>query len=117
MVAIQGDTHDSPFFDIDVLHTAFSFSELLMVAGLVCGLRKQQRTLIALGAISIGMVKSLCWNHPHIFRAKRRSIGITFKSWMTMLIAGNSSDTSMESTCVVDVPSIERSICGDICRE
>src|SRR5690242_16921438 len=88
-----------------------------MIAGLTCNLRKEERTLIALGAISIGMIELLGRNHSHILRAKRNSISITFKSGVTMLIEGNSGNTSMESTCVVDVPSIKCSICSDICRE
>src|SRR5438132_13984286 len=71
MSAIQSDPHETPLFDIDVLHTANAFGKLLVVAGLSCGFRKQERTLITLGTIAVCMVKFLCWDHQQLFRTKR----------------------------------------------
>src|SRR5260370_1523984 len=114
MSAIQSDPHETPLFDVNILHTANAFGKLLMVTGLCCGLRKEERTLITLGSIAIGMVKFLCWNHQQFFRTKRNAIGVTFKSWVSMLIEGNSGNSPVGSAHFVYVPSIKCRICSNI---
>src|SRR5205807_4921639 len=114
MSAIQSDPHETPLFDVDVLHTANTFGKLLMIAGLSCGFRKEERTLIALCAIAIGMVKLLCWDHQHFLRTKRNAIRITLKSGMAVLIEGNSGNSPLESARFIHVPGIKCSICSNI---
>src|SRR5690348_12483183 len=60
------------------------------------------------------MIELLCWDHSHFLWAKWDSIGITLKSRMGMLIERNSGDPSLESTGVIDVPSIKSSVCSYI---
>ncbi len=68
-VAIEGDTHQSACFDIDVLDTTFAFAKLLMQADLVRCLRKEQRATEPLGAIAIGMIELIGRMHAQASRA------------------------------------------------
>src|SRR4051794_14076305 len=114
MGTIQHDPHETPFFNIDVLHTANALDKLLVVAGLPCGLRKEKRALVTLGTIAVGMMKFLCWDHQQLFRTKRNTIGITLKGGMSMLIERNSGYSSMGSARFVDVPGIKCRMCSNI---
>src|SRR5437660_11733698 len=86
-----------------------------MIAGLSCRFRKEQRTLVALGTIPVGMVKFLCWDHLQFLRTEGNSICITFKSGMAVLIERYSGNSSMKSAGFIYVPGIKGCICGDIC--
>src|SRR6266481_2378186 len=86
MMPIHRDTQYSSFLDIDVFDTSFVFGKLLMIAALSCLFRQEQRTLVTLGAIAIGVVKLLRWNHSQFFRAQRNTIRITCVGGVSMLI-------------------------------
>src|SRR5260370_42125165 len=74
MSAIQSDPHETPLFEVNILHTANAFGKLLMVTGLSCGLRKEEWTLLTLGSIAIGMGKFFWWNHQQNVRRKMNVI-------------------------------------------
>jgi hypothetical protein len=113
-LAIQGDAHQPPSFLVDVLDTAFLFAKLLVVAGLLRRLRKEQRTAIALRAIAIGMLELVRGVHAQAARTEGGAIRIAFVDGMRMLVERNGGHPGTCGTGLVDVPGVIGSISGDM---
>jgi hypothetical protein len=118
--AIQHRTHDATGFDVNVFDTAFAFFELLMVAGLACLFWVQERTTVALGFISIGMLMGERGMHAQSLGTQRNTIRIAFDRRVAVLIQGNGSDATATGWTIVDVPCIisgvSRKVCGKMSK-
>jgi hypothetical protein len=112
-ISIEGHTHSSPFFPIEILDAPLPFDELLVITGGTCFRRYEQRAAKTLSPIAVGMMELDGWMHTQTFRAERYPIRIPLRLGVPMLIEWDSSDATMTSSVIIDVPGIKSGIgCG-----
>jgi hypothetical protein len=113
-VAIEGDTHLSSRFPVDILDTATTFGKLGVVAVFSRLLRKEQWTAEALGAIAIGMVELVGRMHAQALGTQRGAIDIAFIHRMGVLVEGHGSDAAMEGGALIHIAGVEGGSSRDI---
>ena len=106
-VAVQCDAHLPAHFPVDILDTAFPFGELGMIAVRAGGLRKEQGTAEAEGAIAIGMVELEGGLHAQFFGTDRGPISGPLVERVGMLVEWDGSDAAMEGSTLVDILGVK----------
>jgi hypothetical protein len=113
-LAIKRHAHQATSFQVEVFDTAFVLAKLLMVTGLACALRIEQRTAIALRPEAIGMPELVSGMHAQALRASRSAIGVAWHLVVGMLVERDGGNASTRCAGLVGVPAVEGSISGDM---
>lgn len=113
-VPIQQDPLDATGFPIHIFDAAFAFDKLLVLACPARFLWEEQRTLEALGAIAVSVLKPLGGMHGQANGASGSAIRQTSKRRGAVLVERDSSNAATMDHGLVDIPGIERRISGDV---
>lgn len=113
-LSIQGDTHQSTQFAVDIFDAAFAFGKLCVFTALACFFGKEQGAAIALGSLAIGVSRGKGWVHTQAFVAQGHPIDIAHGFGVPMQVEGNGGNAFAMGHRLIAVPGIKSRISCDM---